>query len=85
MNDTLQKEFTEHTGHICPVVDPCVERYINYIEEAVFFHRDACQRRDAKINTAIKELGDVIHHIENKGYNSSIILCKAIRSDLEKI
>ena len=85
MRDALQKEFTEHTGKICAEIDPSVERYVNYIEEAVFFHRDACQRRDAKINIAIKELGDVIHHIENKGYNSSIILCKAIISDLKKV
>jgi len=34
---------------------------------------------------ALKELDDVVHHIENKGYNSAIILVKAIKSDLEKL
>lgn len=32
----------------------------------------------------IKELDDVIHHIENRGYNSAIILINAIKKDLRK-
>lgn len=36
------------------------------------------------ITQTVKELDDVINHVENKGYNSAIILLKAMKKDLMK-
>jgi len=41
--------------------------------------------RNIIISKSIHEINVVIHHIENKGYNSAIILCRTIANNFKEL